>query len=47
MKIEEAFYIGYITKTKGLKGEVQLFFEEDVELLKDWRKNPSTWSPTV
>ena len=22
-------------------------FEEDVELLKDWRKNPSTWSPTV
>lgn len=24
---EEAFYIGYITKTKGLKGEVQLFFE--------------------
>lgn len=29
MKIEEAFYIGYITKTKGLKGEVQLFFEYD------------------
>ena len=29
---EEAFYIGYITKTKGLKGEVQLFFEfEDYE----------------
>ena len=24
---EEAFYIGYITKTKGLKGEVQLYFE--------------------
>ncbi|AIM37703.1 orotate phosphoribosyltransferase [Sphingobacterium sp. SG20118] len=22
-------------------------FEEDVELLKDWRKNPSTWSQTV
>ncbi|MGJ1322164.1 orotate phosphoribosyltransferase [Sphingobacterium sp. PCS056] len=22
-------------------------FEEDVELLKDWRKNPSTWSTTV
>lgn len=22
-------------------------FEEDVELLKDWRKNPSTWSPIV
>lgn len=34
MKIEEAFYIGYITKTKGLKGELQLFFEfEDPELL--------------
>lgn len=29
MKSEEAFYIGYITKTKGLKGEVQLFFEYD------------------
>lgn len=29
MKIEEAFYIGYVTKTKGLKGEVQLFFEYD------------------
>lgn len=33
---EESFYIGYITKTKGLKGEVQLFFEfdayEDLEL---------------
>lgn len=29
MKHEEAFYIGYITKTKGLKGEVQLFFEFD------------------
>lgn len=33
---EEAFYIGYITKTKGLKGEVQLYFEfddyEDLEL---------------
>ena len=27
MKLEECFYIGYITKTKGLKGEVQLFFE--------------------
>lgn len=26
---EEAFYIGYITKTKGLKGEVQLYFEFD------------------
>ena len=29
MKLEEAFYIGYITKTKGLKGEVQLFFDYD------------------
>lgn len=29
MKQEEAFYIGYITKTKGLKGEVQLYFEYD------------------
>jgi 16S rRNA processing protein RimM len=29
MKHEEAFYIGYITKTKGLKGEVQLYFEYD------------------
>lgn len=29
MKIEDCFYIGYITKTKGLKGEVQLFFEYD------------------
>ena len=32
MKIEESFYIGYITKTKGLKGEVQVYFEfEDFE----------------
>lgn len=29
MKIEDSFYIGYITKTKGLKGEVQVFFEYD------------------
>lgn len=29
MKLEDCFYIGYITKTKGLKGEVQLFFEYD------------------
>lgn len=29
MQKEEAFYIGYITKTKGLKGEVQLYFEFD------------------
>jgi 16S rRNA processing protein RimM len=27
MKKEEYFPLGYITKTKGLKGEVQLFFE--------------------
>lgn len=34
MKKEESFYIGYITKTKGLKGEVQLFFEfKDYESL--------------
>ena len=29
MKIEDCFYIGYITKTKGLKGEIQIFFEYD------------------
>ncbi len=29
MKLEESFYIGYITKTKGLKGELQVFFEYD------------------
>lgn len=29
MKIDDCFYIGYITKTKGLKGEVQVFFEYD------------------
>ncbi len=27
MNISDAFCIGYITKTRGLKGEVQLFFE--------------------
>lgn len=27
MTREEAFYIGYISKTRGLKGEVQLYFE--------------------
>lgn len=36
MKIEDTFYIGYITKTKGLKGEVQVYFEypepEELEL---------------
>jgi len=37
MKIEDCFYIGYITKTKGLKGEVQIFFEYDepADLLLD------------
>jgi len=29
MTIEECFYIGYISKTRGLKGELQLFFEFD------------------
>lgn len=29
MKIEDCFYIGYITKTKGLNGEVQVYFEYD------------------
>jgi len=29
MKIEDCFYIGYITKTKGLKGEVQIYFEHE------------------
>jgi 16S rRNA processing protein RimM len=36
MKHEEAFYIGYITKTKGLKGELQLFFEFDAPDLLDF-----------
>lgn len=35
MNLEEAFYIGYITKTKGLKGEVQLYFEYDEPELLD------------
>lgn len=35
MTLEEAFYIGYITKTKGLKGEVQLYFEYDEPELLD------------
>ena len=35
MKHEEAFKIGYVTKTKGLKGELQIFFEfEDYEDLE-------------
>ena len=29
MNIADCFYIGYITKTKGLKGEVQIYFEFD------------------
>ncbi|MET4081211.1 16S rRNA processing protein RimM [Pedobacter sp. UYP30] len=34
MQKEETFYIGYVTKTKGLKGEVQVFFEfEDYDQL--------------
>lgn len=36
MKLEDSFYIGYITKTKGLKGELQVYFEyeepEDLDL---------------
>lgn len=27
MTLDQSFYIGYISKTRGLKGEVQLFFE--------------------
>lgn len=27
MDIKDCFYIGYISKTRGLKGELQLFFE--------------------
>lgn len=29
MEITDHFYIGYISKTRGLKGEVQLFFDFD------------------
>ena len=29
MELKDSFYIGYISKTRGLKGEVQLFFEFD------------------
>src|SRR5437899_4254395 len=29
MKAEDLFQIGYITKTKGLKGEVQVYFDVD------------------
>lgn len=35
MTLDEAFYIGYITKTKGLKGEVQLYIEYDEPELLD------------
>ncbi len=35
VNFEDSFYIGYISKTKGLKGEVQLFFEfEEYEALE-------------
>lgn len=35
MTIEESFYIGYVSKTRGLKGEVQLYFEfEDYDELE-------------
>ncbi|HWK56872.1 MAG TPA: ribosome maturation factor RimM [Parapedobacter sp.] len=35
MEIADHFYIGYISKTRGLKGEVQLFFEfEDYKSLE-------------
>ncbi|WP_437920694.1 ribosome maturation factor RimM [Sphingobacterium sp. LRF_L2] len=27
MNLSDTFYIGYVTKTRGLKGELQLFFE--------------------
>ena len=34
MTIDQSFYIGYISKTRGLKGELQLFFEfEDYQYL--------------
>lgn len=29
METDNSFYIGYISKTRGLKGELQLFFEFD------------------
>lgn len=29
MTVNDCFYIGYISKSKGLKGEVQLYFEFD------------------
>ena len=29
MEVNDYFYIGYISRTRGLKGEVQLFFEFD------------------
>ena len=35
MTLDEAYYIGYITKTKGLKGELQIYFEYDAPELLD------------
>lgn len=36
MHINDCFYIGYITKTKGLKGEIQIYFDfadyEDLDI---------------
>src|SRR5690606_22663896 len=29
MEITDSFYVGYISKSRGLKGEVQVFFEYD------------------
>ncbi|MFC3196534.1 ribosome maturation factor RimM [Parapedobacter deserti] len=35
MDLIDSFYIGYISKTRGLKGEIQLFFEfEDYQALE-------------
>lgn len=29
MHIDDCFYIGYVSKTRGLKGEIQIYFEFD------------------
>jgi len=35
MHINDCFYVGYITKTRGLKGEIQIYFEfHDYEALE-------------